>query len=512
VNCPTNFKGFAIVISPIILVLIVLAVVSAVIFVTGLSVNGKPMRFDPSSHEPAKSWYIEGNANPDGEPVPLSCSFVEFDERGDFLDFAQHVACAEKLKKLAQEGQVLLVIYCHGWKNSSQSYDVVSFNSFLARLAASQEIRDLKLRVHGVYLGWRGNAFRPYVSKGVKGENYEKTIAMFGKPIIDDRYHRKFSWSLFIPENLSYWNRKMAAEQRVAGLPLARAIFTYAGSVKRYGENPDNRVIVIGHSFGALLLERSLGQAMTGAITMDWSQEKGAPPVFGRRLPFEMILFVNSAAPAIYAKLLRDFLEANRAALTRYNDPWANVPLVVSITSTADSATGKAHPLGNLLAPFAPSLQRSYTTGIFVNPPPPVPPPHIQYPSHPKVRQSKFYTTTPGHNRYLINHWIVSDPNTAGCPEEVFTRNLSTKVANPKVFQTVNSDGQVLGWRITDQPPQGQSVTLGSMVPAMQHSDYWIISCGKELIRDHNDIWSPITMELYAGIFRAVQSCRDAAS
>jgi hypothetical protein len=113
VNCPTNFKGFAIVISPIILVLIVLAVVSAVIFVTGLSVNGKPMRFDPSSHEPAKSWYIEGNANPDGEPVPLSCSFVEFDERGDFLDFAQHVACAEKLKKLAQEGQVLLVIYCH---------------------------------------------------------------------------------------------------------------------------------------------------------------------------------------------------------------------------------------------------------------------------------------------------------------------------------------------------------------------------------------------------------------
>ena len=290
-------------ISPIILVLIVLAVVSAVIFVTGLSVNGKPMRFDPSSHEPAKSWYIEGNANPDGEPVPLSCSFVEFDERGDFLDFAQHVACAEKLKKLAQEGQVLLVIYCHGWKNSSQSYDVVSFNSFLARLAASQEIRDLKLRVHGVYLGWRGNAFRPYVSKGVKGENYEKTIAMFGKPIIDDRYHRKFSWSLFIPENLSYWNRKMAAEQRVAGLPLARAIFTYAGSVKRYGENPDNRVIVIGHSFGALLLERSLGQAMTGAITMDWSQEKGAPPVFGRRLPFEMILFVNSAAPAIYAKL-----------------------------------------------------------------------------------------------------------------------------------------------------------------------------------------------------------------
>jgi hypothetical protein len=500
------------VINPTSLVLFALVLVAVVIVITGFSVNGKPMRFDPRSNEPAKSWYIEGNANPDGERVPLSCSFVEFDERGDFLDFAQHVACSDKLKKLAQEGQVLLVIYCHGWKNSSQSYDVVSFTAFLARLAANQEILGLKLRVHGIYLGWRGNAFRPYVSKGAKSEVYQRTIAMFGKPIIDDHCHRKFWWTLWIPENLSYWNRKMAAEQRVAGLPLARAIFTYAGSVKLYGQNPDNRLIVIGHSFGALLLERSLGQAMTGAITMDWSHEKGAAPVFGRRLPFDLILFVNSAAPAIYAKLLRDFLEANRAALKRNKDPWANVPVVVSITSTADRATGVAHWLGNCLAPFAPSLQRNYTSGIFVNPPPPVPPEHMEYPSHGKIRQSKFYTKTPGHSRYLINHWIVSDPNTAGCPEEVFSRNLSTKVADPKAFQTVNSDRRVLGWRITDQPPEGKGIRLGSMVPAMQLSDYWIISCGKELIRDHNDIWSSVTMELYAGIFRAVQSCRETAS
>ena len=237
--------------------------------------------------------------------------------------------------------------------------------------------------------------------------------------------------------------------------------------------------------------------------------------MFGKRLPFEMILFVNSAAPAIYAKLLRDFLEANRAALEKNHDPRKNVPVIVSITSTADWATGTMHRLGNLLAPFAPSLQRSYTTGIFVNPPSSPPAPHVEYPSHPKIRQSEFYNTTPGHNRYLINHWIVRDRNTAGYTsnsrEAVFTANLSTKVADPKMFQTMNSEGQVLGWRITDEPPPGQSVALGSMVPAMQHSGYWIISCGKELIRDHNDIWSFITMELYAGVFRAVRSCREAA-
>ena len=42
----------------------------------------------------------------------------------------------------------------------------------------------------------------------------------------------------------------------------------------------------------------------------------------------------------------------------------------------------------------------------------------------------------------------------------------------------------------------------------MQKSNYWIVSCGKELIRDHNDIWSQTAMEMYAGLYRAVESRR----
>ena len=36
----------------------------------------------------------------------------------------------------------------------------------------------------------------------------------------------------------------------------------------------------------------------------------------------------------------------------------------------------------------------------------------------------------------------------------------------------------------------------------------WIVSCGKELIQNHNDIWSKTAMEMYAGLYRAVQSRR----
>ena len=63
-------------------------------FLAGFSVNGKPIRFDPSWREPAKSWCIEGNGNPGGGPISISCSFVEFDGRGGFFGFrTTHCLC-----------------------------------------------------------------------------------------------------------------------------------------------------------------------------------------------------------------------------------------------------------------------------------------------------------------------------------------------------------------------------------------------------------------------------------
>jgi hypothetical protein len=92
---------------------------------TGFSPNGKPMRFDPASETGStktKSWYIEGVS---AAGVPISCSFLEFDERGDFLDFNQHRDSQARLKHFAKAGNLLLVIckWC-----SSQLLSVLSKN------------------------------------------------------------------------------------------------------------------------------------------------------------------------------------------------------------------------------------------------------------------------------------------------------------------------------------------------------------------------------------------------
>ncbi|HZQ47793.1 MAG TPA: hypothetical protein VFC07_12315, partial [Verrucomicrobiae bacterium] len=302
----------------------------------GCAVNGRPMRFAPSSAgqlvPKSLSWYIEGKAK---NGAPISCSFVEFDERGDFLDFRQHLSCEATIKNLVQSTNVLVVVYCHGWKNNSQSGDVTEFNSFLAKLAASPEISSGGLRVHGVYLAWRGNSVPSYVDKTDPEGTYAQTTRVFGEPIVDGKFERGAYWTGFIPENLSYFTRKRGAEHLVSGLPMARAIFTYASAAKDYGRKIDNRVIIMGHSFGALMLERSLGQAMSGALVMEWwDGANKAKALQEPGLPFDLVLFVNSAAPSIYAKEMRDFLEAHRKA--RNNHPGRNAPVIVSLTSTAD--------------------------------------------------------------------------------------------------------------------------------------------------------------------------------
>ncbi len=233
---------------------------------------------------------------------------------------------------------------------------------------------------------------------------------------------------------------------------------------------------------------------------------RAAPAKPKAKLPFDFVLLVNSAAPAIYAKELRDFLEADRAALETANDPDADVPVIVSVTSRADWATGLLHPLSNFLAPLSPSLQRLYTTGIFGEKQP-----DHTFPTHPGIRQWEFYKTTPGHNRYLINHWIVSAeaPLPADTSSDaVFRINLSPTVNDPNLFYTSKAQYPAAAWLLINQDPS-TPVKFNGLPLSMQKSNYWIVSCGKELIQDHNDIWSQTAMEMYAGLYRAVQSRRQ---
>jgi hypothetical protein len=485
------------------IVLIVSLVIITAVVVSGCATKGVATRVTGNAAEggPGNAWYIESKNT--SSKLPYSCSFVEFDERGDYLNFAQQQDSWRKIEEIAKAHRMLLVVYCHGWKNSAQSGDVVSFVHFLGRLAASQEISTKGFRVHGLYLGWRGNQFRPYVDRN--SEAFRDTKREFGGPIVDQKYARKYDWTLAIPETLTYWSRKGAAEAKVSGVPIARTIFEAASAAKQFSlPGSTNKVIVVGHSFGALMLEKAFGQASVGAITQEWpwrDMANVAPEKSIRSgLPVDCTLFINSAAPSLYAKELSDFMWANENARRGSNATVnAGSPLIISITSSADWATRVAHRWANVFAPLYPSLQRKYRDGVLKADP-------NKNPQFIAVPQAYFYEHTPGHNPLLVDHWIVKTTPTATTPpndsQQILEANLSPPPVNESasVFYT-SSKTNVVTWNIGRVPDPPNWSQYHGYSP-VRRGNYWVIRCNGELIASHTAIWTENTMELYAALLR----------
>lgn len=487
---------------------------------TGCATKGKALRpasnpdNSPRTDAPlATASFIE--TKPDQGPI-VSCSFVEFDERGDYLDFKQHTNAWEKVRSLSATNTngLILVIYCHGWKNNVHSGDVVEFNNFLIKIARSKPVEQAGQRVHGLYLGWRGNVVEHYVNP--KSRDFEATTNAFGGPIVDlTRARGSRYFPTILPENVSYWDRKGAAEFKVSGVPMARTVMTCAHAAK---STPDevgrNQVFVMGHSLGALMLEKSLGQACVSALTAAWPWggkesvlRSPATPV----LPFDGILFLNSAAPSVQSKELADFLWAHSRALGLAHRPDWDSPTIVSLTSETDRATGVAHRYANALAGFYPSLQRSYRDAVLktnacVSP---VPPP---------VQQSYFYQRTPGHNPLLVNHWITATKRTDADPQppapthhDVMAHNLNTLTdkTNSMRFYTSPADKRPFQlWEVSRVPWEPDWAKYKGHEPVYREG-YYIVRCKEQIIDGHGDIWNEQALETYAGLFRMVAKLRE---
>jgi hypothetical protein len=502
-------------------IVFVLAAAVVALFAVGCAPRGHALRptlthkADPPASIPkGDAWYIESGPVTNGKPT--SCSFVEFDERGDYLDFQQHRHAYSKIRDLAQKGERLLVlIYVHGWKNNSQSGDVVRFNSFLQRIAASPFAREGGFRVHGVYLAWRGNAF-PHALEQQHEQFAATTQAFGGEPIVNTRHARKLGFLYWAPEQLSYWSRKNAAEDKVSGVSLIRTIYTCGHTARRYGNtNTPNRVFLMGHSFGALMLEQSFAPATLARLTAEWpwDDEELIERAQANPLPFDLVLFVNSAAPSIYAKQFYNYMVAHRQALVRHGIVGADAPLVISLTSRADKATRLAHKYGNLFAPLYPSLWRKYDASDFILS-------TTKETRSVKVPQWYYYRRTPGHNPLLVNHWIVpaeadSEPMGEQTPMQ---QNLDLKRPAEITSRTFHTSprkpgGKTITWKIVDSPPDPEWSTYRglrslSSIPNASRSGYWIIRCEKEIIGGHNDVWSTQAMETYAALLREAEFLR----
>ena len=468
---------------------------------------------DPPAAMPnAQKWYIESTSPKQG--LPHSCSFVEFDERGDYLDFHQHKHAYGKVLALAKENEHLIVVmFLHGWRNNGQSGNVVDFNEFLHQLATNTDVNGPHHRVHGIYLSWRGACLKHAIDPS--GETFRQVAQRYGGDIVDLGQAARFPTLNERLETFSYFDRKSVPEHLSSGTSLSRTIMTCAHVAKRFRSRC--HVFLIGHSFGGLMLERTFQNATIGELIMAWpfSQEVSSEDVKANPLPFDTVLLVNSAAPSIYAKQFQSLLAGHGHAMFRYKVVGANSPVFFSLTSSGDWATGKIHRLANTFCFLLPTLRRKHRGDDFI----------LASAAGSKdvlIPQSYYYRHTPGHNPLLVNRFIEESKIPASDVPVAPISQLRANLLNSGktlAFGTSPRNGEpAKQWRInfppdTDAFKDFSQYKTGSQtylpvvweqkagVYAYKDTAYWIIRCTKEIIKDHNDIWSQQAIDTYVALY-----------
>jgi hypothetical protein len=347
-------------------------------------------------------------------------AFVEFGEQGSYQDPTQ---LQSALALIHDTPQPLVITYVHGWQNNVESGDVQSFESLLARLNRAPAIRNVGFHVVGVYLGWRGK--------------------LTPVPVLKE---------------ISFWNRKATAERLASNYDCYDAIASISEEARRKGRG-NQYTVLLGHSFGGLIVERSVAHAINAEIHGHAEAD--------RSMPADLVIAVNPAADSVLARQMIAALYSRKTEGTR--------PLFVSITSTGDWATGTVFPIGTGLASVSKGFNEVEVPG----------------PGDTPVSERKFFTSTPGHNEMLINHVTVDKHETINSPNGLpaLEENLEhNHVGNG--FTLDRAGGKLDVWQIK---------RVGDVdVP------YWDVQVDPSIIKDHGDIWNERAEAMVAAIFRMV--------
>lgn len=259
--------------------------------------------------------YIQRGEVPDQEGVGYDLAIIEFDDHGSFWKLDQLEDTVNLIERRNTESKrgVFVVPFVHGWKNNADPDqrigDLVRFREELGRIASlfAEAGSGMPDGVIGVYLGWRGATSR-----------------------------------VPIREQLTFWDRRVTAE-RIVSHCLRETLFRIMGATRA---RPESKCFLVGHSMGGLIVGKTLSPSL---ITLLLTHGRG-----GVRMPADFVLLLNPALDALASWQFIDFLKRSNARLELRSAGGqvtrATGPIIASITSEADRATGKAYPLGRTVS------------------------------------------------------------------------------------------------------------------------------------------------------------------
>jgi hypothetical protein len=374
--------------------------------------------------------------------------FVEFDDQGRLYDPRQLDVLFSQLTQIAAYQDLCVVTFVHGWKHNAGFDDpnVQSFRNLLTEIAKIEGARnrpERQRRVVGIYAGWRG-------------------LSAAG----DDPF------SEYVRSNLTLWARKDAA-QRVADGEI-RELFARTKKLqdeinRRQWPNHiarDTRLLTIGHSFGGLVVFSALAPYLVEAATPSPMSDQ-AERIGGVG---NLVILINPAFEATRYEPIRRLVAAPRQYV-----PW-QAPALVTVTSSSDSATGVAFPLG-----------RSMNTAL----------------ERFRDDEKADALNTPGHLQKFQTHTLSAPPGAKDQPMSAF---IGDPRAETEAFDSFNQR-----WRPDGllQPNWERIYADGAVLKHTAYdpnNPFWVVTADPTVIDGHNDIQSGVFVafvrQLYDDLFR----------
>ena len=388
----------------------------------------------------------------DADHHPIYIGFVELDDHGLYWTGEQLPRSMKMIGDAAAENGAIVAVFVHGWLNNARypdkdNFDLNSFKHDVLAVMSQHEATAAKNEkrprrpVVGVWVAWRG--------KSLAGPLFP----------------------------FSFYGRRDAA-LRVAD---THATVTLRSLIAKTRENPRSQIIVIGHSFGGLITERALGPVL---VSEALRLRAGGAQRFPLPDAPDLVILVNPATNATRAlgdvwalKEAPELVPRHPTVFNAGRQTVSRTPLMVSLTSATDWATGIAFPAAEYLQGLSQSFRNWRGTpmdGVF--------------PSERTV-----YAKTMGHLPQIWSHDVTFTQ--LGTPRT----DAQSEPAGPC------RDGEAAGGEICFIVGQDMFI-LTPRDPRFNDTHYWIMQMPKTIVNGHSDIWNPIWVNMLIGMMEALRS------
>lgn len=428
-----------------------------------------------------------------GDSSPICLAFIELDDMGELFDESEvHTALrliiqANRAATEGQQGDPIVITFIHGWKNNAKpgNDNVKGFK------VALQEVYRRFGRSHkviGIYIGWRGDLIQSYFP---------------------------------VAQQFSYFNREATAI-RIPGATLSTALTQIATYTH---ERAGSYAIFIGHSFGGLVLERSVSEAMASGVAAEkiyaqpsTSQDTGPPVPDTRDAAYklvtgsrpDLVVFINPAGAATEAKQMLDFLTAGGYRYQPLADG-VDKPLFISLSSTSDMATKVALPIGHGL-PFlgfksAGSFRdlgrtnQKYGLQCFD--------PHQNHPYSERltkeqgaVSQGSYYMSSAPHMQVLQSHQMLKA--ISATQMQVASTHQIISVRDPKAISQCNPqlfDPELKVIRTFRLADTQTCFAVQEKPDRCNGTPYWIMELDPDVVPDHSTIFTERFISFLVDVF-----------